>query len=144
MNIRLIVALWGAAFAVALAVVVGLRLSTEAMAVVAGVMAGVAASVPASLITAWVATRQLGMGRTPQPGSAPPSESPRIVVVHSPSPPPAPVPAADTLHVQMPAPPGGSPWSPRHFTGLEPPPFPASADSAPLPERKVHVIGGLE
>jgi hypothetical protein len=47
----------GLAFVVTLAIVVGRRLSAEAMAVVIGVIAGVAASIPTSLIVVWVTSR---------------------------------------------------------------------------------------
>jgi hypothetical protein len=47
-----------AAFAVALAVVVGNRMSADAMAVVVGVMCGVLASVPTSLLLIWALGRR--------------------------------------------------------------------------------------
>ncbi len=86
MKTRLVWVLLGLAFVVTLAIIVGQRLSAEAMAVVVGVMAGVAASIPTSLIVVWIATRSVG-GRAeavtrPAP-EAPPAE-PRIVVVASP------------------------------------------------------------
>ena len=94
MKVQFVWLAGGVAFAVTLAVVVGQRLSSEAMAVVVGVIAGVAASVPTSLIVMWVATRVV----TPAAGSsiapdrhAPDhsAEPPRIIVV-----PTAPVPPA--------------------------------------------------
>ena len=48
------------AFAVTLAVVIGNRMSTEAMAVVVGVACGVIASIPASLLILAVSGRQNG------------------------------------------------------------------------------------
>jgi len=48
----------GAAFAVALAVVVGNRMSADAMAVVVGVACGVLASVPTSLLLIWALGRR--------------------------------------------------------------------------------------
>jgi len=47
----------GLLFVVALAVIVGLRMSTEAMAVVIGVIFGVAASIPTSLLIVAVTRR---------------------------------------------------------------------------------------
>lgn len=61
MKTRLIWLAFGLAFFITLAVVVGQRLSAEAMAVVVGVFAGVAASIPTSLIIVWLATRSAAM-----------------------------------------------------------------------------------
>jgi hypothetical protein len=88
----------GLAFVVTLAIVVGQRLSSEAMAVVIGVIAGVAASIPTSLIVVWVTARAHLTGgnsaplrSTPEPAShAPPAprpaepREPRIVVMAPP------------------------------------------------------------
>jgi hypothetical protein len=52
----------GATFAITLAVVIGVRLSPDAMAVVVGIVAGVLASVPMSAVLVWtlrVRDRQL-------------------------------------------------------------------------------------
>ena len=49
-------------FAVALAVIVGQRMSTDAMAVVIGVACGVLASIPTSLLILAVSDRQWGQG----------------------------------------------------------------------------------
>ena len=46
------------AFAVTLAVVIGNRMSAEAMAVVVGVVCGVAAGIPMSALLIWVTTRR--------------------------------------------------------------------------------------
>jgi hypothetical protein len=86
------VAIIGVAFAVALAVVVGSRMSPEAMAVVVGVVCGVLASVPTSLLLIWALGRrgqglvseaerlgQGGMGNSPHRGGIP---YPPIVVVN--------------------------------------------------------------
>jgi hypothetical protein len=72
------------AFAVSLAVVVGQRLSSEAMAVVVGVVAGVAASIPTSLIVVWVAMRTRP-GATVVEERRPQPAEPRIVVVPAPA-----------------------------------------------------------
>jgi hypothetical protein len=49
-----------AAFVITLAVIVGTRMSTEAMAVVIGVVCGVAAGIPTSLLVVAVTNRRTG------------------------------------------------------------------------------------
>ncbi len=75
----------GLVFAVTLAVVIGQRLSAEAMAVMVGVVAGVAASIPTSLIVVWFATRTvLTVGQRPVAPAAPPAPpapEPRMVMM---------------------------------------------------------------
>jgi hypothetical protein len=44
----------GVAFAIALAVVIGFRISADAMAVIIGIVCGVLASIPTSIILVWV------------------------------------------------------------------------------------------
>ncbi len=56
-NAKHVVLVLGTVFAVALAVVVGQQMSTEAMAVVIGVVCGIAASIPTSLLLLVVLTR---------------------------------------------------------------------------------------
>ena len=83
MKYKAIALLGLVAFAVTLAVVVGQRLSAEAMAVIVGVIAGVAASIPTSLIIVWVTARSAAHSR-PAPApveAAPPASQPRMVVV---------------------------------------------------------------
>jgi hypothetical protein len=81
---RTIVLLALVAFAVSLAVVVGQRLSSEAMAVIIGVVAGVAASIPTSLIVVWFALRsRSGETRVVEERRPEPVE-PKIVVVTPP------------------------------------------------------------
>jgi hypothetical protein len=86
MKTRLIWMAFGLAFCVALAVVVGQRLSAEAMAVVVGVFTGVAASIPTSLIVFWLAARVLGDWSEPplRPAPEPRPAEPHIVVVAPP------------------------------------------------------------
>lgn len=72
----------GVTFAVTLAVVIGIRLSSDAMAIVLGVVCAVLASVPSSLVLIWVLRqrdRQLEaqLGQMRQYGQYPP-----IVVVN--------------------------------------------------------------
>jgi len=83
MKTRIVWLLFGVVFFVTLAIIVGQRLSAEAMAVVVGVMAGVAASIPTSLIVVWMATRAVGARPEALPRPAPegPPAEPRIVVV---------------------------------------------------------------
>ena len=57
----------GIVFAVALAVVVGNRLSDEAMAVVVGAVCGISASIPMSLGLAVAASRNWGQSTTSAP-----------------------------------------------------------------------------
>ena len=60
----------GIAFAVALAVIVGNRLSSEAMAVVVGAVCGISASIPVSLALVIAASKNWGREETP-PRDAP-------------------------------------------------------------------------
>lgn len=90
MKIRLVVLLLGVAFFAGLGVVVGQRLSAEAMAVVIGVVAGVLASIPTSLLVVWVvlraAPRPVEPPSAPAPSPAPaPAEPPRVVVMSQPT-----------------------------------------------------------
>ena len=68
------------AFAVTLAVMIGQRLSDQAVAVLAGATCGVGASIPTSLLIAWVTRRRQEARPTPaQQGAYPP-----VVVIQSP------------------------------------------------------------
>jgi len=75
-------------FTITLAVVVGMRLSEQAMAVVVGVVAGVAASIPTSLIITWVATRNALATSQPVPprATAPTEERPPVIFIQAPPP----------------------------------------------------------
>lgn len=90
MPFKLIALLGALAFAVTLAIIVGERLSTEAMAVLMGVVAGVAASIPTSLIVVWIAMqslmRQMPAGPAHRAEAPSPADSPRVVVVQQPAP----------------------------------------------------------
>jgi hypothetical protein len=67
-----------AVFVVGVAIVVGYRLSTDAMALVVGVACGVLASIPTSLLIVWAVTR-----RTNQPvEQGLPRHYPPVVVVN--------------------------------------------------------------
>jgi len=73
-----------AAFAVSLAVVIGYRMSAEAMAVVVGVVCGVVASVPTSLLLVWALARrgQANGAADGQGRVGPGSHYPPVVVVN--------------------------------------------------------------
>lgn len=92
MKARFIFTVLGLVFVVTLAIVIGQRLSAEAMAVMIGVVAGVAASIPTSLIVVWFANRTLRIVSPPAQEPLPPAE-PRIVVM-APQPQPTPYPGA--------------------------------------------------
>ena len=89
MKARFIFLILGLAFVVTLAVIVGQRLSAEAMAVMVGVVAGVAASIPTSLLVVWFANRALLTSRATvemsvpasAPRPAPVEPQPQIVVM---------------------------------------------------------------
>lgn len=90
MKTRFLWLLVGLAFAVTLAIVIGQRLSSEAMAVMVGVVAGVAASIPTSLIVVWFATRTLVATRAAaEPPLRAPAPEPRVVLMAPPAQPAA-------------------------------------------------------
>ena len=121
MKFRFILLVCALAFAVTLAVVVGQRLSTEAMAVVVGVVAGVAASIPTALIVVWIASRAPAPAARSEPQATP-----------------APRREPETKIIVVPA--SAAAYSP-------PPPYlsldtPGPAYQAPAPPRNFRVIGG--
>jgi hypothetical protein len=63
---------------VTLAVIVGQRMSTDAMAVVIGVAVGVAASVPVSLLLVALLRRERAGGWRSEPAPAPPPAYPQL------------------------------------------------------------------
>jgi hypothetical protein len=115
------------AFAIAMGITIGQRLSSEAMAMMMGFIVGVAASVPTCYAMVWAMTRSLNM---PPPPPPPPPET-RVVVVSAPpntapintSPTPQPTPSYN------PAPPFISP-------------YPAPIQQIVNPQRRFTVIGG--
>ena len=143
MKIRWIATLLGSVFVVTLAVIVGLRLSAEAMAVMVGVIAGVAASIPTSLIVVWRATRHLNSAPAPR------VSEPRILYVHtaplSPHPAwPVATPTQAVPYLPTLTSPNGGPTLPRRFMGFDDPdqvPIDALPRAAAL---SVTVIGGVE
>lgn len=74
------------AVGVTLAVIIGQRMSTDAMAVVIGVAVGIAASVPTSLLLVALLRRERPSWRTPAPYAQPqlPAPQPQIVVLQQP------------------------------------------------------------
>lgn len=134
MKTRYLWMAFGLAFFVTLAIIVGQRMSAEAMAVMVGVIAGVAASIPTSLIVVWFATRTTMLRPAPEaptPAPAPrptPQPEPRIVVMAPPTP-------APQMGYQS-------------FAGYPAQAYPAYAPPAlaqpALPPRQFTVIGGTE
>ncbi len=79
-NVKRIATLLALAFVVALAVVVGTRLSSDAIAVLVGVVAGVAASIPTALLLI-VVTRRDGVEDEDDYYDDRRRESPPVIVV---------------------------------------------------------------
>lgn len=126
MPLKAIALLGVLAFGVTLAIIIGQRLSTEAMAVLMGVVAGVVASIPTSLIVVWIALQSMlpqYLARAEPRGAPAQPEPARVVVVQQPQPAPSQTPAY--------ALPG---WGPQ--------PYPAMAPSTVRLPRKFTVIGG--
>lgn len=102
-RLRLAIFLILLTFSVTLAVIIGTRLSDQALSVIVGVVAGVAASIPTSLIIVWFATRTAAAvsTRAAPRERADGDESPRIVIVQ---PPPATPPAIADPRYDVPPP----------------------------------------
>lgn len=71
------------AFGVTLAVIIGQRMSTDAMAVVIGVAVGVAASVPTSLLLVALLRRERALWRSEPPAqpALPPTQPTNLIVL---------------------------------------------------------------
>jgi hypothetical protein len=106
-------------FAITLAIVVGWRMSSEAMAVVIGVIAGVAASIPTSIIIIWITLRGKPSAPPPIPRREAESDQSRIIVVNATSPP-----------------------APRYSNSTLPSPYPEGDPQRPT--RRFTIIGGSE
>ena len=133
MKARSLFLIFGVAFCVTLAVIIGQRLTSEAMAVMVGVVAGVAASIPTSLIVVWLATRLSPQARTaPEPRPAPERTEPRIVVMAQPVMDPRSA-AAGTGPVQA---------GYQNYAGYPALPYPGYSQPAAPPPRRFTVIGG--
>jgi hypothetical protein len=90
-------------FGVALALIIGQRMSTDAMAVVVGVAVGVTASVPTSLLLVAMLRRERTVGaswRTEAPAPLPQLPQPNIIVLN-----PADLSAGRSGQMQVPLPP---------------------------------------
>ncbi|GAB4534649.1 MAG: hypothetical protein Kow0063_17990 [Anaerolineae bacterium] len=73
----------GAVFAIALAVLIGTRMSADALGVLVGVICGVLASVPTSLVLVWALVRRLqGQSQEPTRHSIGNPGYPPVVVVN--------------------------------------------------------------
>jgi len=96
-RLGVVLLIFTAAFGLTLAVMVGQRLSDQAMAVIAGAVCGVAASIPPSLLIIWVTRRKPG---TPQAWAGP---YPPVVVVQPPAAYPPGVGNAGNPYLQPPA-----------------------------------------
>ncbi len=79
-RLGVVLLIFTAAFGLTLAVIVGQRLSDQAMAVLAGSVCGVAASIPPSLLIIWVTRR-----KQEQKGAAYAGPYPPVVVVQPPA-----------------------------------------------------------
>ena len=117
------------AFGITLAIIIGQRLSSEAMAVLLGVVTGIVSSVPTSLLIVWIATRniskridEVAQAMTPPAAPAPtPKEDqmPRVILMQQP--------AAPAMNAYVPQ----QGW--------------AQAAASPMsPPRRFTVIGGNE
>jgi len=96
-RLGVVLLIFTAAFGLTLAVMVGQRLSDQAMAVIAGAVCGVAASIPPSLLIIWVTRRRPG---TPPAWAGP---YPPVVVVQPPTAYPPGVGNAGNPYLQPPA-----------------------------------------
>ncbi len=123
----------GLAFAITLAVVVGQRLSAQAMAVVIGIIAGVAASIPTSLLVVWVTSRLTLPRAAYEPPMRPEPRERQIVVMQAP---PQPAPAY--------AGPNGYAMPPAGVAGYAQAAYPANGygGQPALPPRRFTVVGG--
>jgi hypothetical protein len=106
----------GIVFAIALAVVIGNRLSNEALAVVVGAVCGISASIPVSI--GLVIASANHWGRPAQEDAPSPNAQPPVVIVNSPQP-------------QMPY-------------GFQPNPyyFPAAMPGGTIESREFKIVGG--
>ena len=130
MNSRGFWMMFGLVFSATLAVVIGQRLSAEAMAVMMGVVAGVVASIPTSLIVAWFALRASSAHNvavaSPSRTSVP--AEPRIVVLAQPP-------------QQAPAYQHYAGFAPASYDGRSQP-IDTSAPASIMPPRNFTMIGG--
>lgn len=95
-------------FGITMAVIIGKRMSTDAMAVVIGVVVGVTASVPASLLLATLMRRDRRGWQTEPPAMPQPAYQP-------------PLPQQPPMILFSPAPSVGQRGAPQTYTPLPPP-----------------------
>lgn len=79
------------AFSISLALILGLRISSDALAVIIGVILGVLASLPTTLLLVFVSSRQQNKLNQPP---YPPGQHPPVVVINASDKPPAYAPSA--------------------------------------------------
>ncbi|MBI3734809.1 MAG: hypothetical protein HY259_15325 [Chloroflexi bacterium] len=95
-------------FSITLAVLIGQRLSDQAMAVVVGSVIGVAASMPMSAVVLWLTLRQSQLAQqntvAARSDLTPREEQPRVIVVQPPVAPPALYPNSMNSYHAMPSP----------------------------------------
>ncbi|MBI5028951.1 MAG: hypothetical protein HZB51_00385 [Chloroflexi bacterium] len=113
----------GAAFAVALAYVVGSRMSNEAIAVIVGAICGISASIPVSIALVIASSNHWGRREEPSESYYDPSPrryvpQPPVIIMSSPQP-------------QMPS---GYPQNPYYF--------PAQSAQPSVEPREFKIIGG--
>ena len=134
MKIRSLSLFCGLAFFGALGVVIGQRMTAEAMAVMMGVMAGAAASIPTSLMVVWFATRNQIPPQPPEPEMPLPVEPPEPRVVWMP---------AASAAFQAVMPPTMRYQNVAGYPPLAYPMYPYPLEPAPAP-RRFTIIGGAE
>jgi|SRR5579859_1656517 len=141
MNIRQFLYLCLLAFVVTLSMIIGWRLSDQAMAVIVGVVAGVAASIPTSLLVVWAVLRaraasdlaEGALANEPAASAANPpaaSAQPRVIFVHAA---PAAAPTAPAL------PPGQGSYT---VLSAYAAPEPTAFNGLPLEPRHFTILGG--
>jgi len=97
---RKLVPLLALGFGITIAVVIGQRMSTDAMAVMMGVVVGVAASVPTSLLLVALLRRERGTTASWRQDPSPQLQQPNFIVLN-----PADLRAERNAAAQMPPPP---------------------------------------
>lgn len=117
------------AFGITLAIIIGQRLSSEAMAVLLGVVTGIVSSVPTSLLIVWIATRNIAKRIDEVAQMVTPPAAP------TPSPKEEPMPRV--ILMQQPAAPMVNAYAPQQGW--------AQAAASPMsPPRRFTVIGGTD
>ena len=98
------IALAALGFGVTMAIIIGQKLSEQAMAVIVGAVIGVAASVPMTALVLWLTQRHAAQGPAMTRGFASPAEvRPQVYVVQTPAPPAPAQPLAQMGYLSAPA-----------------------------------------